>query len=75
MAYYNCAGDLRDLTGVSFANVEYDHPDVDGPCLVVKVDPYERVPPRVLRTLTEYDLGIDPALCGSRETAHELVVV
>jgi len=54
-----------------------DHPQLDRECIEITVGPdYERVPPRVLATVREHDLGLRPDLGGRiGQPAHYVVVV
>lgn len=74
--YDACAAALEALTGVVAASV-LERDDLDRPCIQVTVAPYERVPPRVHRTVAEYDFGTRPDLSGrqGRPGRWQLVVV
>ena len=66
---------LEALPSVGDVELVLDRPDLDQPCLEVHVHSYERVPPCVLRTIAESDLGLRPDLSGTRPGEFVLVVV
>jgi len=76
---YQAAADaLEALPGVEATDV-YEpgqHPQLDRGCIEVVVSPGERIPPRVLATICEHDLGLRPDLGGRiGQPAHFVVVV
>jgi len=75
--YQRCADALEALPGVRAADVLGNDGRLDRPCIEVVVGPaYERVPPRVHRTIAEHDFGTRPDLSGSRgQPRHHIVVV
>jgi len=57
--YEAAAADLRALPGVVAVDVLDRDPRIQRPLVEVVVGPgYERVPPRVLRTIADHDLGV-----------------
>jgi len=75
--YHECADDLAGLPGVRVVDVLANDGRLDRPCIEVTVGPgYERVPPRVLRIVAEFDFGTRPDLSGSRgQPRHWTLVV
>ena len=76
--YEDAADALEALPGVKETDVydTGDHPQLDRGCIEVVVSPGERVPPRVLATIREHDLGLRPDLGGRvGQPAHFVVVV
>jgi len=76
--YETAADALEALPGVEATDVydAGDHPQLDRGCIEVVVSPGERVPPRVLATIREHDLGLRPDLGGRvGQPAHFVVVV
>jgi len=76
--YQTAANALKALPGVADTQV-FDagqHPQLDRGCIEVVVSPGERVPPRVLATIREHDLGLRPDLGGRiGDPSHFVVVV
>jgi len=57
--YRDVATALRGLPGVVAVDVMERDPRIQRPLVEVVVGPgYERVPPRVLRTIADHDLGV-----------------
>jgi hypothetical protein len=57
--YRDCATALAHVTGVRAADVIDRDPELDRPAIQVTVGPaYERVPPRVLGVIRDYDFGL-----------------
>jgi hypothetical protein len=76
---YQAAADaLEALPSVEATDVfgAGEHPQLDRGCIEVVVSPGERVPPRVLATIREHDLGLRPDLGGCiGQPAHFVIVV
>lgn len=74
--FEECAADLEGLTGVRAADIHGTGSRLDRPYIEVTVGPgYERVPPRVSRTIAEHDFGTRPDLSGSRGRPRQCVLV
>lgn len=75
--YEKCANRLRSLPGVEAVDVNEDDPRVDGPLAECTIGPgFDRVPPRVLRTIADCDLGIDDVSTqGVEPTRYHVAVI
>jgi len=74
--YDKFAGEVICIPGVRAADVIRDDPRLDRPCVELVIGPgYERVPPRVLRKVAEFDFGTRPDLSGSRGRPRHWTVV
>ena len=72
--YRRFADDVGALPGVVAADVLDRDPRLQRPLCEVTVGPkYERVPPRVLRTVADYDLGLHD--CSPRPEGYYTLVV
>jgi len=74
--YYDAAEVFEQLPGVRAVDVLEDDPALDRPCIELVIGPgYERVPPRVHRTLATFDFGTRPDLSGSQGRSRHWVLV